>query len=191
MTHPDLPRLLALQLCLVLLPPPDLPGVRALRIQPLRDHRQPEQPYSVRSGGAEKGTAVYDIKTKIIGYLNIPDNEDDLVFTFNRGSAFRLLVQTYPFRSYKKLLTMFDRHSLRKQISGKRRRRKNSAQSRVTGAKYLASRLASLSCSPNPTAGSPIPPLTASSAPSGAATPSALPRLALSKSTPMLHTEAT
>ncbi|KAG6532005.1 uncharacterized protein LOC122055802 [Zingiber officinale] len=128
-------------------------------------------------GGAEKGTVEHDIKTKIIDYLNIPENEYGLVFTFSRGSAFKLLAETYPFRTNKKLLTMFDHESqsvnwmsqcarekgakvhsasfkwptlklcsteLRKQISGKRRRRKDSAvglfvfpaQSRVTGAKY-------------------------------------------------------
>ncbi|KAG6494984.1 uncharacterized protein LOC121992002 [Zingiber officinale] len=128
-------------------------------------------------GGAEKGTAEHDVKTKIMDYLNFPDNEYGLVLTFSRGSAFRLLAETYPFRSNKKLLTMFDHDSqsvnwmvqharekgakvrsasfkwptlklcsteLRKQISGKRRRRKDSAaglfvfpaQSRVTGAKY-------------------------------------------------------
>ncbi|RWW06659.1 hypothetical protein GW17_00029993 [Ensete ventricosum] len=128
-------------------------------------------------GGAEKGTAEHDIKTRIMDYLNIPENEYGLVFTFSRGSAFKLLAETYPFHTNKKLLTMFDHESqsvnwmgqsarekgakvysawfkwptlklcsteLRKQISGKRRRKRDSAaglfvfpvQSRVTGAKY-------------------------------------------------------
>ncbi|WOK99618.1 hypothetical protein Cni_G08330 [Canna indica] len=128
-------------------------------------------------GGAEKGTAEHDIKTRIMDYLNIPENEYGLVFTFSRGSAFKLLAETYPFHTNKKLLTMFDHESqsvnwlshsakekgakvysawfkwptlklcsteLRKQISGKRRKKKDSAaglfvfpvQSRVTGAKY-------------------------------------------------------
>ncbi|KAJ8513982.1 hypothetical protein OPV22_004416 [Ensete ventricosum] len=128
-------------------------------------------------GGAEKGTAEHDIKTRIMEYLNIPENEYGLVFTFSRGSAFKLLAQTYPFHTNKKLLTMFDHESqsvnwmaqsarekgakvhsawfkwptlklcsteLRKQISSKRRKKKDSAvglfvfpvQSRVTGAKY-------------------------------------------------------
>ncbi|XP_065037425.1 uncharacterized protein LOC135672884 [Musa acuminata AAA Group] len=128
-------------------------------------------------GGADKGTAEHDIKTRIMDYLNIPENEYGLVFTFSRGSAFKLLAETYPFHTNKKLLTMFDHESqsvnwmaqsarekgakvysawfkwptlklcsteLRKQISGKRRRKKDSAaglfvfpvQSRVTGAKY-------------------------------------------------------
>ncbi|URE01575.1 hypothetical protein MUK42_22820 [Musa troglodytarum] len=62
-------------------------------------------------GGAEKGTAEHDIKTRIMDYLNIPENEYGLVFTFSRGSAFKLLAETYPFHTNKKLLTMFDHES--------------------------------------------------------------------------------
>ncbi|XP_076922716.1 uncharacterized protein LOC143584579 [Bidens hawaiensis] len=128
-------------------------------------------------GGAEKGTVEHDIKTRIMDYLNIPENEYGLVFTVSRGSAFKLLAESYPFHTNKKLLTMFDHESqsvnwmaqsakekgakvqsawfkwptlklcstdLRKQISNKRKKKKDSAtglfvfpvQSRVTGAKY-------------------------------------------------------
>ncbi|KAJ7952898.1 Molybdenum cofactor sulfurase [Quillaja saponaria] len=128
-------------------------------------------------GGAEKGTVEHDIKTRIMDYLNIPENEYGLVFTVSRGSAFKLLAESYPFQTNKKLLTMFDHESqsvtwmgqsakekgakvysawfkwptlklcstdLRKQISSKKKRKKDSAaglfvfpvQSRVTGAKY-------------------------------------------------------
>ncbi|KAH0458547.1 hypothetical protein IEQ34_013862 [Dendrobium chrysotoxum] len=62
-------------------------------------------------GGAEKGTAEHDIKTRIMDYLNIPENEYGLVFTVSRGSAFRLLAESYPFQTNKKLLTMFDHES--------------------------------------------------------------------------------
>ncbi|XVF61905.1 hypothetical protein PTKIN_Ptkin08bG0172200 [Pterospermum kingtungense] len=128
-------------------------------------------------GGAEKGTVEHDIKSRIMDYLNIPEHEYGLVFTVSRGSAFKLLADSYPFHTNKKLLTMFDYESqsvnwmaqsarekgakvysawfkwptlklcstdLRKQISNKKRRKKDSAtglfvfpvQSRVTGAKY-------------------------------------------------------
>ncbi|XP_065873408.1 uncharacterized protein [Euphorbia lathyris] len=128
-------------------------------------------------GGAEKGTVEHDIKMRIMDYLNIPEHEYGLVFTVSRGSAFKLLAESYPFHTNKKLLTMFDYESqsvswmaqsakekgakaysawfkwptlklcstdLRKQISSKKRRKKDSAvglfvfpvQSRVTGAKY-------------------------------------------------------
>ncbi|XP_020592079.1 uncharacterized protein LOC110032705 [Phalaenopsis equestris] len=62
-------------------------------------------------GGAEKGTAEHDIKTRIMDYLNIPEHEYGLVFTVSRGSAFRLLAESYPFQTNKKLLTMFDHES--------------------------------------------------------------------------------
>ncbi|KAM0039742.1 putative molybdenum cofactor sulfurtransferase [Helianthus debilis subsp. tardiflorus] len=125
----------------------------------------------------KKGTVEHDIKTRIMDYLNIPENEYGLVFTVSRGSAFRLLAESYPFHTNKKLLTMFDHESqsvnwmaqcaeekgakvqsawfkwptlklcstdLRKQISNKKKKKKDSAtglfvfpvQSRVTGAKY-------------------------------------------------------
>ncbi|KAH7524008.1 uncharacterized protein LOC107420352 [Ziziphus jujuba] len=128
-------------------------------------------------GGAEKGTAEHDIKSRIMDYLNIPENEYGLVFTVSRGSAFKLLAESYPFQTNRKLLTMFDHESqsvnwmaqsakekgakvysawfkwptlklcsreLRKQITNKKRRKKDAAtglfvfpvQSRVTGAKY-------------------------------------------------------
>ncbi|OVA15445.1 hypothetical protein BVC80_1229g20 [Macleaya cordata] len=128
-------------------------------------------------GGAENGTSEHDIKSRIMDYLNIPENEYGLVFTVSRGSAFKLLAESYPFQTNKKLLTMFDYESqsvnwmaqsakekgakiysawfkwptmklcsteLRKRISNKKRRKKDSAaglfvfpvQSRVTGAKY-------------------------------------------------------
>ncbi|CAK9150358.1 unnamed protein product [Ilex paraguariensis] len=128
-------------------------------------------------GGADEGTAEHDIKSRIMDYLNIPENEYGLVFTVSRGSAFKLLAESYPFQSNKRLLTMFDHESqsvswmaqcakekgakvhsawfkwptlklcsreLRKQLSIKKRRKKDSAvglfvfpvQSRVSGAKY-------------------------------------------------------
>ncbi|PKA65913.1 Molybdenum cofactor sulfurase [Apostasia shenzhenica] len=128
-------------------------------------------------GGAEKGTCEHDIKTRIMDYLNIPEHEYGLVFTVSRGSAFRLLAESYPFQTNKKLLTMFDHESqsviwmaqrarekgakvynasfkwptlklcnseLRKRISSKKRRKRDSAvglfvfpvQSRVSGVKY-------------------------------------------------------
>ncbi|PKU64716.1 uncharacterized protein LOC110113002 [Dendrobium catenatum] len=128
-------------------------------------------------GGAEKFTAENDIKARILEYLNIPENEYGLVFTVSRGSAFKLLSESYPFQTNKKLLTMFDHESqsviwmaqrarekgaktynasfkwpslklynseLRKRISSKKRRKRDSAvglfvfpvQSRVSGVKY-------------------------------------------------------
>lgn len=61
--------------------------------------------------GAEKGTVEHDIKSRIMDYLNIPENEYGLVFTVSRGSAFKLLAESYPFHTNKKLLTMFDHDS--------------------------------------------------------------------------------
>ncbi|KAL1196539.1 Molybdenum cofactor sulfurase [Cardamine amara subsp. amara] len=62
-------------------------------------------------GGAEKGSIEHDIKIRIMDYLNIPESEYGLVFTVSRGSAFKLLAESYPFHTNKKLLTMFDHES--------------------------------------------------------------------------------
>ncbi|XP_076922717.1 uncharacterized protein LOC143584580 [Bidens hawaiensis] len=62
-------------------------------------------------GGGDIGTVEHDIKTRIMDYLNIPETEYGLVFTVTRGSAFKLLAESYPFHSNKKLLTMFDHES--------------------------------------------------------------------------------
>ncbi|KAG2308156.1 hypothetical protein Bca52824_027904 [Brassica carinata] len=62
-------------------------------------------------GGAESGTVEHDLKTRIMDYLNIPESEYGLVFTVSRGSAFRLLAESYPFQTNKRLLTMFDHES--------------------------------------------------------------------------------
>nr|GMD01010.1 molybdenum cofactor sulfurase [Ipomoea batatas] len=62
-------------------------------------------------GGAERGSVEHDIKSRIMDYLNIPENEYGLVFTVSRGSAFKLLAESYPFHTNKKLLSMFDHES--------------------------------------------------------------------------------
>ncbi|KAK4797414.1 hypothetical protein SAY86_029740 [Trapa natans] len=62
-------------------------------------------------GGPEKGTIEHDIKARIMEHLNIPENDYALVFTVSRGSAFKLLAESYPFQTNKKLLTMFDHES--------------------------------------------------------------------------------
>ncbi|KAL3525739.1 hypothetical protein ACH5RR_014111 [Cinchona calisaya] len=62
-------------------------------------------------GGAPKGTVEHDMKATIMNYLNIPEHEYDLVFTVSRGSAFKLLAESYPFHTNKRLLAMFDHES--------------------------------------------------------------------------------
>ncbi|XP_024975650.1 uncharacterized protein LOC112513580 [Cynara cardunculus var. scolymus] len=62
-------------------------------------------------GGSIEGTMEHDIKIRIMDYLNVPESEYGLVFTVSRGSAFKLLAESYPFQSNKKLLTMNDHES--------------------------------------------------------------------------------
>ncbi|XP_076959850.1 uncharacterized protein LOC143636052 [Bidens hawaiensis] len=62
-------------------------------------------------GSLETNPVENDIKNRIMDYLKLPKNEYGLVFTVSRGSAFKLLAESYPFSMNKSLLTMFDHES--------------------------------------------------------------------------------
>ncbi|XP_059629389.1 uncharacterized protein LOC132271900 [Cornus florida] len=51
------------------------------------------------------------IKKRIMDFLNISENDYSMVFTANRSSAFKLLAESYPFQSSRKLLTVYDYQS--------------------------------------------------------------------------------
>jgi selenocysteine lyase/cysteine desulfurase len=51
------------------------------------------------------------MKKRIMGFLNISENDYSMVFTANRTSAFKLLSEAYPFQSSRKLLTVYDYQS--------------------------------------------------------------------------------
>ncbi|MFS8010989.1 putative molybdenum cofactor sulfurtransferase [Helianthus anomalus] len=62
-------------------------------------------------GALDTSKVEHDIKDRIMDYLKLPKNEYGLVFTVSRGSAFKLLAESYPFSTSKNLLTMFDHES--------------------------------------------------------------------------------
>ncbi|OMO97954.1 Aminotransferase, class V/Cysteine desulfurase [Corchorus olitorius] len=51
------------------------------------------------------------IKKRIMTFLNISENDYCMVFTANKTSAFKLLAESYPFQSNRKLLTVYDYES--------------------------------------------------------------------------------
>ncbi|XVF54035.1 hypothetical protein PTKIN_Ptkin05aG0149000 [Pterospermum kingtungense] len=51
------------------------------------------------------------IRKRIMSFLNISENDYSLVFTANKTSAFKLLAESYPFHSNRKLLTVYDYES--------------------------------------------------------------------------------
>lgn len=51
------------------------------------------------------------IKKKIMNFLNISPNEYSMVFTANKSSAFKLIAESYPFKTSRKLLTVYDHES--------------------------------------------------------------------------------
>ncbi|KFK30338.1 hypothetical protein AALP_AA7G248800 [Arabis alpina] len=90
-------------------------------------------------GGAESGTVEHDIKTRIMEYLNIPENEYGLVFTTAKEKGAKAYNAWFKWPTLKLCST-----DLKKRLSYKKRKKKDSAvglfvfpaQSRVTGAKY-------------------------------------------------------
>ncbi|KAK2653737.1 hypothetical protein Ddye_013593 [Dipteronia dyeriana] len=53
----------------------------------------------------------FEIKKRIMNFLNISENDYSMVFTANRTSAFKLVAESYPFQSSRKLLTVYDYES--------------------------------------------------------------------------------
>ncbi|GLT36021.1 hypothetical protein SLA2020_104260 [Shorea laevis] len=51
------------------------------------------------------------MKKRIMSFLNISENEYCMVFTANKTSAFKLLAESYPFQSNRRLLTVYDYES--------------------------------------------------------------------------------
>jgi len=51
------------------------------------------------------------MRKRIMKFLNISENDYFMVFTANRTSAFKLVADSYPFQSSKKLLTVYDYES--------------------------------------------------------------------------------
>ncbi|RDX76745.1 Molybdenum cofactor sulfurase, partial [Mucuna pruriens] len=51
------------------------------------------------------------MRRRIMKFLNVSENDYYMVFTANRTSAFKLVADSYPFQSSKKLLTVYDYES--------------------------------------------------------------------------------
>ncbi|KAK4838493.1 hypothetical protein QYF36_014165 [Acer negundo] len=51
------------------------------------------------------------MKKRIMDFLNISENDYSMVFTANRTSAFKLVAESYPFQSNRRLLTVYDYES--------------------------------------------------------------------------------
>ncbi|EXC11894.1 Molybdenum cofactor sulfurase [Morus notabilis] len=51
------------------------------------------------------------MRKRIMGFLNISENDYSMVFTANRTSAFKLVANSYPYKTSRKLLTVYDYES--------------------------------------------------------------------------------
>lgn len=61
--------------------------------------------------GGEETAMESAIRKRIMGFLNISENDYRMVFTANRASAFKLLAESYAFQSNRRLLTVYDYES--------------------------------------------------------------------------------
>ncbi|KAL1555049.1 molybdenum cofactor sulfurase-like [Salvia divinorum] len=61
--------------------------------------------------GGEGSELESAIKKRIMDFLNISQNDYAMVFTVNRSAAFKLVAESYPYQSSRKLLTVYDHES--------------------------------------------------------------------------------
>ncbi|KAG8652849.1 hypothetical protein MANES_06G141900v8 [Manihot esculenta] len=61
--------------------------------------------------GGQESEIESAIRNRIMNFLNISEDDYSMVFTANRTSAFKLVAESYPFHSSKKLLTVYDHES--------------------------------------------------------------------------------
>ncbi|CAM6105347.1 unnamed protein product [Calypogeia fissa] len=59
-------------------------------------------------GAADEGTVEFYIRKRVMDYLNINDSEYTVVFTASRGTAFKLLAESYPFDMNPRFLSVYD-----------------------------------------------------------------------------------
>lgn len=61
--------------------------------------------------GGQQSELESAMRKRIMGFLNISESDYSMVFTANRTSAFKLLADSYPFKTSRKLLTVYDYES--------------------------------------------------------------------------------
>ncbi|KAF2297650.1 hypothetical protein GH714_001930 [Hevea brasiliensis] len=75
------------------------------------------------------------IQKRITAFMNISEDDYNMVFTANQSSAFKLLADSYPFQSHRNLLTVYDYENEAVKVMIESSEKKG-AQSRMTGARY-------------------------------------------------------
>ncbi|KAK9103458.1 hypothetical protein Sjap_020712 [Stephania japonica] len=74
--------------------------------------------------GGQESELECSIRKRIMSFLNISEIDYSMVFTANHTSAFKLVAESYPFKSNRKLLTVYDYESeaVESMISSSRKR---------------------------------------------------------------------
>ncbi|KAH0974729.1 hypothetical protein GBA52_016628 [Prunus armeniaca] len=58
--------------------------------------------------GGQESEVEFEMRKRIMGYMNISECDYTMVFTANQSSAFKLLADSYPFQQNPSLLTVYD-----------------------------------------------------------------------------------
>ncbi|KAL5727759.1 hypothetical protein ACHQM5_000915 [Ranunculus cassubicifolius] len=58
--------------------------------------------------GREDSKLEASIKKRIMNFMNVSEDDYNMVFTANRTSAFKLLAESYPFQTNRRLITVYD-----------------------------------------------------------------------------------
>ncbi|GMJ06179.1 hypothetical protein like AT5G51920 [Hibiscus trionum] len=61
--------------------------------------------------GGEESEFQSDIRKQIMAFMNVSEDDYNMVFTANQPAAFKLVAEFYPFRSSRNLLTVYDHQS--------------------------------------------------------------------------------
>ncbi|KAK8500581.1 hypothetical protein V6N12_037832 [Hibiscus sabdariffa] len=61
--------------------------------------------------GVDESEFQSDVRRRIMAFMNVSEDDYNMVFTANQPAAFKLIAEFYPFRSSRNLLTVYDHQS--------------------------------------------------------------------------------
>ncbi|KAK3224710.1 hypothetical protein Dsin_004572 [Dipteronia sinensis] len=83
--------------------------------------------------GGEESELESRIRKRIMAFMNISEEDYTMVFTANQSSAFKLLAESYPFHSNRKLVTVYDYENEAVQVMSESSKKRGA---RVMSAKF-------------------------------------------------------
>ncbi|KAH7549494.1 hypothetical protein JRO89_XS13G0040000 [Xanthoceras sorbifolium] len=83
--------------------------------------------------GGEESEFESRIRKRIMAFMNISEEDYNMVFTANQSSAFKLLAESYPFHSNRKLVTVYDHENEAVQVMSENSKKRGAS---VTSAEF-------------------------------------------------------